>query len=164
MTQRVQTLKLCTSSLKACTATITLQNLSFFNDPFWPCSHCSYGFIQFFFNCTICMIIFIILQGDCLYQRICIFNLVYTFIYLFIYVYIWEVLRVKEPFKEAWGSDWDASWTRCPKHVPGRPQGRPGTYWRGYACRLAWELLWVPLDELEEVSRSLLRLLLPWGR
>lgn len=50
-----------------------------------------------FFYCTICMIIFIILQGDFLYQRICRFNLVYKFIY----VYIWEVLRVKEPFKEA---------------------------------------------------------------
>lgn len=43
----------------------------------------------FFFNCTICMIIFIILQGDCLYQRICRFNLVYKFIYLFIYLCIY---------------------------------------------------------------------------
>lgn len=40
----------------------------------------------FFFYCTICMIIFIILQGDCLYQRICRFDLVYKFIYLCIYL------------------------------------------------------------------------------
>lgn len=41
----------------------------------------------FFFYCTICMIIFIILQGDCLYQRICIFNLVYKLTYLFMYIF-----------------------------------------------------------------------------
>ncbi|KAK3515257.1 hypothetical protein QTP70_013021, partial [Hemibagrus guttatus] len=33
-----------------------------------------------------------------------------------------------------------------------RPQGRPRTCWRDYVSQLAWERLWVPPEELEEVS------------
>ncbi|KAK3554945.1 hypothetical protein QTP86_001875 [Hemibagrus guttatus] len=48
-----------------------------------------------------------------------------------------------------------------------RPRGRPRTRWRDYVSWLAWECLWIPLKELEEVSRerevwaSLIRLLPP---
>ncbi|KAK3528564.1 hypothetical protein QTP70_002809 [Hemibagrus guttatus] len=38
----------------------------------------------------------------------------------------------------------------CP--IGKRPRGRPRTCWRDYVSQLAWERLWVPLEELEEVS------------
>lgn len=53
----------------------------------------------------------------------------------------------------------DVSWVRCSR------KGRHETCWRDYVSWLAWELLGVTLDELEEVGGkkkvwSLLRLLL----
>jgi len=33
-------------------------------------------------------------------------------------------------------------------------RGRPRTLWRNYVSRLAWELLGVPPEEMEEVSRK----------
>ncbi|KAK3548138.1 hypothetical protein QTP70_004870 [Hemibagrus guttatus] len=48
-----------------------------------------------------------------------------------------------------------------------RPRGRPRTRWRDYVSQLAWARLWVPPEELEDVSgerevwASLLRLLPP---
>ncbi|KAK3520254.1 hypothetical protein QTP70_019685, partial [Hemibagrus guttatus] len=53
----------------------------------------------------------------------------------------------------------------CP--IGKRPWGRPRTRWRDYVSRLTWERLWIPPEELEEVSgerevwASLLRLLPP---
>ncbi|KAI3366230.1 hypothetical protein L3Q82_010039, partial [Scortum barcoo] len=84
-----------------------------------------------------------------------------------------QVEEVQESAKVARASVWDApldaSLGRCSRHVP--PGGGPGktqdARWRDYVSQLAWELLGVPPEELEEVSgvrevwASLLRLLPP---